>query len=280
MANDEPSGFPWESPIDEVAFAFVDLEMTGLDVQNDRVVEVCIERVVGGACVARLDSLVWPGEERAGGAREVHGLSSEVLTGAPKFESLAAEVHTLLDGAIPVAHAASWDARFLRKELERAGAPLDLEHWVDTLALSRRSFFLPNHSLSALRDHFGLAKEGSHRAASDVAALRMVFDRCVEVLRPVSPKDLWETRIATERTRAAVLAALVAAQTSGLAVKVAVRGSGRPIREMVVKITEIVGTEPPRAIGYTLPGRGRTELRVDRVLRVEAVDGKEPPQSR
>ena len=274
--RDEPSGTPWDSPLSEVPFAFVDLEMTGLDVETERVVEVCIERVVGGVCVARLDSLVWPGDERAGGASEVHGLSREVLTGAPPFASLAEDVRRLLDGAVPVAHAASWDARFLRKELERAGTPMDLAHWIDTLALSRRSFLLPNHSLSALRVHFGLAHEGSHRAAADVTALRQVFDRCVDVLRPVSPRDLWETRVAGERVRAAVTAALVAAQASGAPIKVAVRGGGRPIRELVVRVTEIhAAADPPRAIGYLLPGRGRTELRIDRVLRVEAVD--EPP---
>lgn len=278
MGIDEPQGPHWESPIDEVPFAFVDLEMTGLDIEKDRVVEVCIERVVGGECVARLDSLVWPGEERAGGASQVHGLSSEVLTGAPTFDVLADEIRRLLDGAVPVAHAATWDARFLRKELERSGAPIALDHWIDTLGLSRRSFLLSNHSLTALRTHFGLATEGTHRASGDVAALRKVFERCVEVLRPVSPRDLWETHIPTDRVRASVLAALVSAHASGTPVKVAVRGAGRPIRELVVRITEIVTeTEPARAIGYTLPGRGRTELRIDRVLRVESPGTNETP---
>jgi len=271
VSTSEPSGGAWECPVAEATFAFVDLEMTGLDLASDRVVEVCVERVERGECVARIDTLVWPGEERAGGASEVHGLSVERLTGAPRFEEIAAEVRALLEGAVPVAHAASWDARFLQMELARAGVPMELDHWVDTLSLSRRSFLMPNHSLTALRAKFGLPGEGAHRAASDVRALREVFARCCEVLRPVSPRDLWETRVQNERTRAAIVAALLAAQASGAEVKVVIRASGRPLREVRVCVKEVHHeAEPPKAIGYLMPGRGRAELRIDRILRVEA----------
>ena len=55
-----------------------DLEMTGLDVSVDRVVEVCVDRVVGGKSVARVHSLVRP-ESRVGGAAHVHGLDEAAL---------------------------------------------------------------------------------------------------------------------------------------------------------------------------------------------------------
>lgn len=273
MGKDEPQGELWERPLDEVPLAFLDLEMTGLELARDRVVEVCIERVVGGVCVDRVESLVWPGDDRAGGASEVHGLSAEVLAGAPPFETIAGDVRRILEGAVPVAHAAPWDARFLRQELERAGHPMELEHWVDTLALSRRSFLLPNHSLVALRAHFGLPCDAAHRASGDVRALRDIFARCCEVLKPTSAKDLWETRIHSERARAAIVAQLQAAAESGAPVKVASRGAGRPIREMVVRVTALeLEADPPRALGYTLPGRARVTLRVDRVVRAEPAE--------
>ena len=34
----------------------------------------------------------------------------------------------------------------------------------------------------------------------------------------------------------------------------------------------LAGLDPPRVIGYQLPGRGRRELRADRILRIE-IDG-------
>ena len=271
----DPAHPEWDLPCDEAPFAFVDLEMTGLDVERDRVVEICVERVVGGECVGRLDSLVWPGEERAGGASEVHGLTSDALRGAPTFAELAPRVRELLAGAVPVAHAASWDQRFLRAELARLELDLGLEHWIDTLWLSRRSFLFQTHSLAALRGHFGLDAEGSHRASGDVAALREVFRRCAEVLRPVSPRDLWESLSTSDHARAVVMEGLFAAQAAGLPVKIAVRSSGKPVREVVVVVTDVLSdVDPPRAIGYLLPGRGRRELRADRILRIEPLPAK------
>ena len=37
----------------------------------------------------------------------------------------------------------------------------------------------------------------------------------------------------------------------------------------MVLVEIAVGLDPPRVIGYQLPGRGRRELRADRILRIE-----------
>src|SRR5215470_13988704 len=103
-----PSGPPWDLPLGDAPLAFVDLEMTGLDAEKDRVVEVCVERVVGGQVVGRLASLVNP-TDRAGGNAEIHGLDAAALADAPPFVALADEVVRLLAGAALVAHAAEWD---------------------------------------------------------------------------------------------------------------------------------------------------------------------------
>ena len=44
----------------------------------------------------------------------------------------------------------------------------------------------------------------------------------------------------------------------------------RPAEPLRIRITAIdLGLDPPRVIGYQLPGRGRRELRADRILRIE-----------
>src|SRR5215472_9443825 len=106
--------------------------MTGLDVGHDRVVEICLERVVGARRESYLCTLLDPGE-RLGGAAHVHGLDAAKLSGAPNFLAVAHDVVAALDGAVFVAHGAAWDAAFLLAECERYGTKLLLEHWVDTL---------------------------------------------------------------------------------------------------------------------------------------------------
>ena len=133
-----PPGPPWDLPISEAPLAFVDLEMTGLDVAHDRIVEVCVERWVGRERVASLATLVDPGE-RIGGAAHVHGIGALEVAGRRRFAAIAGEVLATLGGAILVAHAAAWDVGFLAAECVRAGLTLEVEHWLDTLILSRRA---------------------------------------------------------------------------------------------------------------------------------------------
>jgi len=45
----------------------------------------------------------------------------------------------------------------------------------------------------------------------------------------------------------------------------------------MVLVEIIAGLDPPRVIGYQLPGRGRRELRADRILRIEPVPPPQPP---
>lgn len=264
-----PAGPPWDLPIAEAPLAFVDLEMTGLDAVHDRVVEVCIERVVGGERQKLLSTLVDPGE-RVGGASHVHGLDANALAGAPRFEAIAGEVLATLEGAILVAHAAVWDVRFIAAELRRAGIATRVEHYLDTLVLARRSFAFHSYSLDALCRELAIDRGQAHRAESDVRAMRTVFDRCVGVLAPVSARDLWEVRIGERRARQAIVDACEAAAKHGAPVVVTYRAARRPPEDLSMVLIEVRSDlDPPGVVGYQLPGRGRRQLRADRILRVE-----------
>lgn len=273
-----PPGPPWDLPLGEAPLAFVDLEMTGLDPAKDRVVELCIERVRGGVVEDRLHTLVRPetlAAEEVGNAH-VHGIFAVALQGAPTFADVAERVAALLEGAILVAHGASWDVAFFEAELARTGRPVLFPFYIDTLNLSRRTFVLKKHSLDALREHFDLDRSRAHRADADVAALRFVWQKCIEALEPKTPRDIWEVRIAEGKAREQILAECTEAIAAALPVTVVYRARSRPQEPMRMVLTEIVaGLDPPRVIGYQLPGRGRRELRADRILRIERSEAPE-----
>ncbi len=264
---------PWDEPLGEAPLAFVDLEMTGLDPARDHVVEVCIERVRGERVDGRIHTLVRPTTlEGEVGNVHVHGIGAPELESAPTFADIAEEIERLLEGAVLVAHGAAWDVAFLRSELARAGREPRITHWLDTLHLSRRSFALPRHSLDALRVEMGLDKSRAHRADADVAALRSVFAKCVTALEPRTPRDLWEVRIAERKAREQIVVQCEAAVAAGKPVVVIYRPRAKPQQEMRMVLTEVRrSSDPPRVVGYMLPGRGRRELRADRILRVEPI---------
>jgi DNA polymerase-3 subunit epsilon len=264
-----PPGPPWDLPIAEAPLAFVDLEMTGLDVTKDRVVEVCIDRCVNGVRVDGITTLVLP-PDRVGGNAHVHGLDGASLEGAPIFVDVAAAIARVLDGAILVAHAAEWDVKFLAMEMERVGRPFAAPHYLDTLVMARRAFAFRSYSLGALCESLKIDRGVAHRAAPDVLAMRQLFDKCIAVLAPSTARDLWEVRVAEKQARASIVAACEAAVEHAAPVQLTYRPSKRGAEPMLMVLTEVrADLDPPRVIGYQLPGRGRRELRADRILRVD-----------
>jgi DNA polymerase-3 subunit epsilon len=268
--TEPPRGSPWDDPLETASLAFVDLELTGLRVATDRVIEVCIERVRGGVLEDRVASLVRP-EPQVIGNVHVHGIEPALLAGAPTYAELAGRIQEVLAGAIVVAHAAWHDVEFLAAESARVSIPFDQPHYVDTLSLSRRAFALKSHSLVSLCQTLGIAHDHPHRAEPDVAAMRALFDKIVAVLRPATPRDLWHVRVGERHARPEVLAAAARAVEDESDVVVRYRPAHRGPEDLAMRLTAVrTDLDPPRVLGYLLASRGRRELRADRILAIFA----------
>lgn len=96
------------------------------------------------------------------GAFEVHGLSTEFLSGYPVFAALADEIIEFLGDAVLVIHNAGFDMRFLNAELRRLGRPeLPMARALDTVQLARRKYPGAQVSLDALCRRFEI--DNGHR---------------------------------------------------------------------------------------------------------------------
>jgi len=260
-----PEGSQWDLPIAEATFAFVDLEMTGLRLGEDRVVEVCFERVRDRSAIDRVDTVINPGERR--GAEHVHGIGEADIVVAPTFAAVADRVAAAMRGAIVVAHGVAWDLAFLRDEMGRLGRADEVpEHALDTVVLARRALHLHSYGLSAVASAMHIQVTRAHRAGDDVTTTRAVFERLVDELHPTTPRDLWEVRIGERAPRPEVIAAVEAAIENKKPVTLVYRPSRRAAEPIRMVLTALV---PPHAMGYLLPGRGRKLLRLDRILRVD-----------
>jgi DNA polymerase-3 subunit epsilon len=165
-----------------VSLAFLDIESTGLSPgEGHRVCEVALLRTRDGAVEASFNTLVDPQRPSSAGALAVHGITPQLLEGAPTFAEIAPVLLPLLAGAALVAHNAPFDVAFLASELERIGWPLPAYPVIDTLVLSRRLLRRPSHSLHALANDLGLPVP-SHRAMTDVLALQALFAHLLPLL--------------------------------------------------------------------------------------------------
>jgi len=247
---------------------FVDLEMTGLEPEVDRVIEVCLVRRRGRETEGALETLVDPGPGVVF-QTDVHGLAPASLVGAPPFAAIADRVIELTSGAVLVAHAAHWDVAFLEAEFARLGRPVLFPFYLDTLTLARRALWAKSHSLGALADNLGIARGVAHRAGDDVRVLSILFDKLLVDLAPRSPRDLWHVRVAERHPRPEIIERSLAAAGTGEPVWVTYRPSHKPPRSFLAIFAQVrTDLDPPRVLGYSLPGRGRFDLRIDRILAI------------
>jgi len=266
--SEPPEGSPWDTPMGEAPLAFVDLEMTGLDPKVDRVIEVAVSRRRGALVEDAFDSLVNPGPE-ASFKTDVHGLGPLQLLHAPPFADVARRIEETCSGAVLVAHGAWWDVTFLETEFARMGKPVRFPFYLDTVTLSRRALKADSHALGALARRFGIDRGLAHRAKDDVRSLVAVFDRLLGELRPSSPRDLWHVRISERHARPEIVERCVAFARTGVPARILYRPSHKAPRAFEAILTEVrTDLDPPRVMGYSLPGRGRFDLRSDRILAI------------
>jgi DNA polymerase-3 subunit epsilon len=161
---------------------FLDTETTGLYAENgDRVIEIgCVELLNRKLTGNNLHLYLNPGRDSHEEALKVHGLTSEFLADKPRFEEVAQQLLTFLDGAHVLIHNAPFDMGFLNMELKRAGHA-DLKAVVssvtDTLLMAKEMFPGKRNSLDALCDRLEVDNSGRtlHGALLDAELLADVY---------------------------------------------------------------------------------------------------------
>ncbi len=201
------------TPLDRLAAAVVDFETTGLRAfEGHAVIEVGVVLVDGLEIrdEPRLDSLVDPRRAVSAGSLGIHGISNERLQGQPRFGDVLPDLLRMLEGRVMVAHNASFDAGFLRAEMERLDQEVPVLRLVDTVLLARTVF--PSrergYGLDEVARMLDLGIDGldRHRALDDarltarayVALLARLMDLGVDTLGDL---QLRCTRVALSRGR-------------------------------------------------------------------------------
>ncbi|CAL9403607.1 DEDDh family exonuclease [Streptomyces sp. enrichment culture] len=164
---------PWPAAYPR-GYAVVDVETTGL-ARDDRIISAAVYRLdARGEVEDHWYTLVNP--ERDPGPVWIHGLTSEVLRGAPLFADIAEEFAARLDGRVLVAHNAVFDWQMIAREYARARREPPVRQRLCTIALSKElGLPLPNHKLESLAAHFGVVQQRAHHALDDARVLAEAF---------------------------------------------------------------------------------------------------------
>ncbi|WP_327716277.1 DEDDh family exonuclease [Streptomyces sp. NBC_00490] len=170
-AASSPTTWPAAYP---QGYAVVDVETTGL-ARDDRIISAAVYRLdAHGEVEDHWYTLVNP--ERDPGPVWIHGLTSDVLQGAPLFPDIVEEFSSRLDGRVLVAHNAVFDWQMIAREYARAEREAPVRQRLCTIALSKElALPLPNHKLESLAAHFGVVQQRAHHALDDARVLAEAF---------------------------------------------------------------------------------------------------------
>lgn len=191
MTGDDPTTTSQTAPV----FTVVDVETTGLNPDQHRVIQVAALRMnFRGEVLDTFQSIVRPEcpAEYEHGAEHIHGISQEdVSHGMPLRDALHKLGESLSDSVL-VGHNAKFDIGFLRAESQRIGYELPIRAHIDTLKLSRALDIDNKHShrLSDVCERYEIAINKAHDAAEDAGATASLLMKMLSELGVTSPDQL------------------------------------------------------------------------------------------
>mgnify|MGYP002632404826 CR=1 FL=1 len=198
----------WPSDWRDLRIAVLDVETTGFDAVEERIIEVGIVTFERGEIVERWGAFVNPGKTIPDAVIKLTGITDEMVASAPPFEEVAGEVSERLTGVGISAYNLSFDRSFVRAELGRAGyAWPDDAPCLDPLVFVRQ--FHKEHAskkLGAVAERLGVSLEQAHRAVDDAEAAGRVLYALADDL-PDSLEELLILQAQWERLQEREMAA-------------------------------------------------------------------------
>jgi DNA polymerase-3 subunit epsilon/CBS domain-containing protein len=175
--------------------AVLDLETTGLDVRQDRIVEAAVLGMRGARMAEspRVDQVLDPGIPIPAAATAIHGVDGRRVAGAPRFADFAPTLRHALSARVLVGHHIAFDLAILRHEAARAGIPWRDPPSLDiALLLGALEPTLPDLSLEGVARWLGVRIERRHSALGDATATAEAFAALLPRLRNVDVRTLGE----------------------------------------------------------------------------------------
>ncbi|WP_396177045.1 exonuclease domain-containing protein [Flavobacterium sp.] len=178
---------------------FFDLETTGINVTNDRIVEIAIFKVYPNGNKESKTWLVNPTIPIPAETTAVHGITDEKVANEPTFAQLASTVYNMIkDSDLAGFNSDRFDIPLLAEELLRAGVDFDMKNRV---AVDIQTIFhkKEERTLSAAYKFYcGETLENAHSAEADTMAtyeiLKSQLERYEDLPREMKSLSEYTTR--------------------------------------------------------------------------------------
>lgn len=161
-------------------YVVFDIETTGLNTWNDRIVEIGAVKVEDGQVIDEFDMLINPGIPMPPNVSAINNIYDDMLIDAESPGVVLYQFHQFIkDVDFLVGHnARRFDYPFLESEFDRHFIKFEPFKIKDTVYEARRAIKgLRSYSLAALCRVFQVRNETAHRALSDARTTQIIFEK-------------------------------------------------------------------------------------------------------
>ena len=163
-------------------YVVLDLEMTGLNPKNDKVIEIAAVKVRNGEIVDTYSTLVNPQVKISERITELTGITNEMVVDGANMDTAMQKLIDFIGDKIIVGHNIQFDYSFMKQWAVNNKIPLELKAY-DTLMLARSR--LPpkvSKKLENLCNYFNVARVNAHRALDDTIETQIIFEKLLEII--------------------------------------------------------------------------------------------------
>lgn len=168
--------------------AFFDLETTGINISQDRILEIFIIKLEADGSESRLRYLINPGMPIPPESTKIHGITNEMVQHQPHFKDIAKELLSFIDACdFAGFNSNRFDFPMLVEEFLRAEVNFDIENrmFVDV----QRIFHTlePRNLAAAYRFYCNKELTNAHSAEADTQATYEILLAQVERYQQLEP---------------------------------------------------------------------------------------------
>jgi DNA polymerase III subunit epsilon len=165
----------------------LDLETTGLSPLVDRMIEISLIKW-SPAKIQIFTSFIDPEIIIPESSTAIHGITNEMIQGAPKLETILKQYREFVADLPLIAHNAKFDLGFLIFNLHRHQMSFGENEVYCSCQGAKEAFpALTNYKLSTITQELSIKLESHHRAQDDAQACFEVMARALEVKPDIKP---------------------------------------------------------------------------------------------
>ena len=160
------------------SYVVFDTETTGLNDQEDRIIEIGALKYENNELVAEFSYLINPNIEISEIITRITGITNEMLENEKTIEEILPKFLDFIGDLPVICHNVPFDIGFINASLKRLNLNIIPNKTIDTIELAHE--YIPkayNYKLETLKNYFHL-NFGSHRSIEDCKSTNYIYQEC------------------------------------------------------------------------------------------------------